>query len=421
MMGSLRLRHVADVNPPTPEFDALPADAEVPFLPLEAVWPQRLDTTRRKSKAEVSSGYTRFREGDLLVPKITPTFEADRSVLVRDLVGGVGAGTTEIHIVRARPDVDARYLNYLVSSRQFLHGGAAEMIGVAGQKRVPDAWLRNFAVFETDLVNQAAIADFLDAETARIDALIAKKRKLASLVAERSWNAQADIACGRTLGHPVSASDHDWLGAVPSHWPIERLKYVARLESGHTPSRTNDELWQNCTIPWVTLNDVGYLQTNEFIETTVNLISEEGIAASSARVLPAGTVVLSRDATVGRCGILAIPMATSQHFVDWVCSDRLLPRYLWLLLRTAMQAHFDSLTAGATLKTIGLPDVKKLVAPVPPVSEQKQIVGEAASIRLRSNEAIASLGRQIDLLQEHRQVLITVAVTGEMEVPGVQR
>jgi type I restriction enzyme S subunit len=170
-----RLRYLAEVNPPTPEFDDLPADAEVPFLPLEAVWPgERLDVSRRRPKREVSNGYTRFREGDILVPKITPTFEADRTVLVRGLEGGIAAGTTELHIVRPRPGVEPRFLRYILSSRPFLLGGEASMIGVAGQKRVPEDWLKDFPVQITEPCIQLAIADYLDAETARIDALIAK-------------------------------------------------------------------------------------------------------------------------------------------------------------------------------------------------------------------------------------------------------
>ena len=203
------------------------------------------------------------------------------------------------------------------------------------------------------------------------------------------------------------------------HWEVRRLKHVASMESGHTPSRSQPELWENCSIPWVTLNDVGYLAETEFIDKTVNLISEEGIASSSARVLPAGTVVLSRDATIGRTGIMAVPMATSQHFVDWVCGPDLLPRYLWLLFRTVMQRHFESLTDGATLRTIGMPDVAQFVVPVPPVQEQADIVARAEAVRRRSTALRRRLRDQIALLQEHRQTLITAAVTGEFPVPGV--
>lgn len=279
--------------------------------------------------------------------------------------------------------------------------------------------LAAFEVSAPPLVLQRAIADFLDAETTRIDAIIAKKSRLTHLVQVRSLSDQIDISCGRNLGHRLQPSGHDWLGYIPSHWPIERLKYIARLESGHTPSRSNEALWVDCKIPWITLNDVGYLEAHEYVEETTNLISEQGLAVSSARVLPAGTVALSRDATIGRCGILATPMATSQHFVNWICSPRLRPRFLWLLFRWAMQTHFDTLTAGATLKTIGMPDIKRMVVPVPSIDEQDRIVAEANAVRSRAIRILYGLDQQIKLLQEHRQALITAAVTGEMEVPGV--
>ncbi|GIU84515.1 MAG: restriction endonuclease [Acidimicrobiales bacterium] len=183
--GMIRLRHLAAVNPPTPEFDRLPDHTLVPFVPLEAVWSSGLDLSRRKAKGDALTGYTRFIEGDIVVPKITPTFQADRTTIAQGLEGGVAVGTTELHVVRPGPGAERRYIRYLLSSRPFLHGGEAEMIGVAGQKRVPDTWLRDFPVPVTDVAKQRAIADFLDAETGRIDALIAKQRQLINLLQER--------------------------------------------------------------------------------------------------------------------------------------------------------------------------------------------------------------------------------------------
>src|SRR5699024_3823911 len=108
---------------------------------------------------------------------------------------------------------------------------------------------------------------------------------------------------------------------------------------------------------------------------TVNLISDAGIANSSARLLPAGTVVLSRDATIGRSAIMEVPMATSQHFANWVCGSALNPRYLWLLFTSAMQQYFDSLTDGSTIKTIGMGDLRAFKIPLPSPEEQDHIVG----------------------------------------------
>src|SRR5581483_10117029 len=101
---------------------------------------------QERSKAEVASGFTRFQEGDILVPKITPTFEADRAAMASGLRNRVGCGTTELHVLRALSGTLPRFLYYLVRSRPFLGFGAAEMQGVAGQKRVPDEYIRDAKV-----------------------------------------------------------------------------------------------------------------------------------------------------------------------------------------------------------------------------------------------------------------------------------
>jgi restriction endonuclease S subunit len=183
--GVTRLRHLAKINPATPGFDRVSDGALISFAPLEAVWSDGLDLSRKKAKSEVSTGYTRFQEGDIVVPKITPTFQADRATIAFGVDGGVAAGTTELHVVRVNPGVDRRYVRYLLSSREFLVGGEAEMIGVAGQKRVPDAWLRDFRVPILDVERQRVIADFLDRETARIDAITVTLERQIVLLRER--------------------------------------------------------------------------------------------------------------------------------------------------------------------------------------------------------------------------------------------
>src|SRR4051794_14839487 len=98
--------------------------------------------------------------------------------MARGLLHRIGVGTTELPVLRTGPNLNARDANYLVSNRPFVQGGEAAMKGVAGQQRVPDEWLREFHVPVSELSWQRNIADFLDAETARIDALIAKKHRL---------------------------------------------------------------------------------------------------------------------------------------------------------------------------------------------------------------------------------------------------
>jgi type I restriction enzyme S subunit len=356
----------------------------------------------------------KLRVGDVLLVKDGNTLG------ITNLVSEVPRPATvngSIAVIRPHA-VDGRFLRYALAS-DFVQGPIAAYRAGMGVPHLFQWDINRLRIPRPSRTTQRNVADYLDAETARIDALIERKRRLASRLQERAQAEQGLLASGRAAIGPLRSSGHAWLGDIPVGWPVVRLKHYARVESGHTPSRTNPELWEDCTIPWVTLNDVGYLKSHEWIAQTVNLISEAGIAASSARVLPAGTVVLSRDATVGRCGILAQPMATSQHFVDWICGSQLRPRYLWLLLTTVMQEHFASLTDGATLRTIGMSDIGEIVVPLPTLDEQDAIVKQAEEVRRRANRASDALAAQVELLLEHRQALITAAVTGGLGVPGV--
>ncbi len=173
---------------------------------------------------------------------------------------------------------------------------------------------------------QKAIGSFLDHETARIDALIEEQQRLIELLKEKR---QAVISHAVTKGLdptvPMKDSGVEWLGEVPAHWGFGKIRYYAKIESGHTPSRSKPEYWENCTIPWFSLADVWQIRNGEVIELfeTKELVSELGLANSSARLLPKGTVVLSRTASVGYSAIMGCDMATTQDFANWICGGKL--------------------------------------------------------------------------------------------------
>jgi type I restriction enzyme S subunit len=101
---------------------------------------------------------------------------------------------------------------------------------------------------------------------------------------------------------------------------------VARLESGHTPSRKHPEYWIG-KIPWIGIRDVA-LHDGRVIAETFQHVSQAGLDNSAARLLPKDTVCLSRTASVGYVVMMGKPMATSQDFVNWVCSEALDPEFL---------------------------------------------------------------------------------------------
>ncbi len=204
----------------------------------------------------------------------------------------------------------------------------------------------------------------------------------------------------------------EWLGYIPAHWSVNRTKFVARLRSGHTPSRQHPEYWENCTIPWFGLADVWQIREGavEYVSETNEKISELGLANSAARLLPRGTVILSRTASVGFAAILNVDMATTQDFVNWVCGPSIRPEYLLYVFRS-MQHEFRRLTMGSTHQTIYMPDVGQFSTPIPPIREQERIVELIRSETGRIDALVAKKERLIQLLEEKRTALITRAVT----------
>jgi len=185
---------------------------------------------------------------------------------------------------------------------------------------------------------------------------------------------------------------------APDGWKWHLLLDLARLESGHTPSRRHPEWWGG-DIPWLALPDIRELDRQVADETT-ETTNEQGIANSSARVLPAGTVVLSRTASVGFVAMMGRPMATSQDFVNWVCGPDLDPSFLMYLL-CASRSYIRQLSSGAIHKTVYVPTVKAFAVCVPQVTEQKRIASKVRS-RLAAHAEIRVLlndqAAQIDCL-----------------------
>ncbi|MCC7335149.1 MAG: restriction endonuclease subunit S [Pirellulaceae bacterium] len=179
---------------------------------------------------------------------------------------------------------------------------------------------------------------------------------------------------------------------IPKGWRWVDLQEVARLESGHTPSRKIPEYWAGGDVPWLSLKDIRGMKYR-YVEDTIDKPTMLGIDNSSARMLPKGTVAFCRTASVGNVAILGRDMATSQDFVDWVCGPNLLPEYLYEAFK-ASGPTFASEMQGSTHQTIYMPSVKRFKVLLPPLSEQKRIadiLDKADAIRRKRQEELDAL------------------------------
>jgi len=329
-----RLRHLADIRPSNVDKKSVDGEANVRLCNYTDVYYNDSITSDMSFMPATAplAQVKRFelRPDDVLVTKDSET-PADIAIAahVRDELPGVLCGY-HLAILRPLPHVDGRFLVYALKSRPL---AAQTEVAASGVTRfaLSTGALADLTLPVPGRAEQLAIADFLDRETAKIDALVAKKQRLVGLLQEkRTALISHAVTKGLDPDVPMKDSGIEWLGAIPAHWDAGVLRRAARLESGHTPSRQHPEYWEDCSVPWFTLADIWQVRPGiqEYVSETNECVSEVGLAHSSARLLQAGTVLLSRTASVGFSAIAERPMATSQDFANWVCGDALLPEYL---------------------------------------------------------------------------------------------
>ena len=183
-------------------------------------------------------------------------------------------------------------------------------------------------------------------------------------------------------------------------WREEKLDRLAERGSGHTPNKSEPEYYGG-GIKWVSLADSAKLDRGLIFETQVE-ISEEGIKNSSAKLHPAGSVVLSRDAGVGKSAVLASPMAVSQHFICWTCDPNKLSNWFLYYQLQAMKPFLEDIATGSTIKTIGLPFFKNMQLSLPSIDEQKRIASCLTSLESK----IAGQAQKLGTLKNHKRGLL---------------
>jgi len=204
------------------------------------------------------------------------------------------------------------------------------------------------------------------------------------------------------------------LGWIPEDWEFKLLDEVSKRGSGHTPDKKKDEYY-NGGIKWISLADSSKLDKG-LISETKNDISELGIKNSSAVIHKKNTVLLSRDAGVGKSAVMYEDMAVSQHFIAWYTNESLCHYWFLYYLLQKNKREFERVAVGSTIKTIGLGYFKKLKIPLPPLPEQKKI----ADILSTWDKAIETTQALIQKLQLRKKGLMQQLLTGKKRLPGFE-
>lgn len=223
---------------------------------------------------------------------------------------------------------------------------------------------------------------------------------------------------------------------TPKDWVKTTLEarsdshYITRVDSGGTPSTSIDEYWDG-DIPWLTPKEITNLNDGLFVSRTERMISEEGLRNSAAKLMPVGTVMLSKRAPVGAVAVNAVPMSTNQGFLNFQCGKLLRPLYLAAWLRVN-KPYLDKVANGSTYPELYVGDLFEFQISIPPLEIQDQIIRVINAIQFASllgppleqttvtADRMASLQDQNYRLERLRDAILPALLSGDLEVPALR-
>jgi len=297
-----------------------------------------------------------------------------------------------IAITNLANSVERDYLYYLIlssNSQSYFEDNTAG----SGVQNLNAEIIKALPVIYASSAEQQKIADCLNS----LDELIvAQARKVETLKTHRKGLMQQLFPREGETQPRLRFPEFE----TAAYWVPKKLEDLAKRGSGHTPSKSMPEYYDG-EIKWVSLADSKRLDAG-LIHETATSISAQGIKKSSAVLHPAGTVLISRDAGVGKSAVMASSMAVSQHFIVWTCHAQLLSNWFLYYVLQEMKLIFERNATGSTIKTIGLPFFKELQIPVPSLPEQKRI----ADCLTYLDALITAATQELDTLKTHKKGLM---------------
>lgn len=313
-----------------------------------------------------------------------------------------------------KDDIVPEFLNYQLHSKQLRHN---LLTGANGFTRINlkiDKVIDLLTALPTP-EEQTAIAAYLDRKTAEIDELIADKKRLLELYEEeKTAIINQAVTKGINPDAPMKDSGIEWLGEIPEHWETVNLKWVSKIYSGGTPSKNNEDFWQNGTIPWLNSGTVNQF----FITEPSEYITEEALNSSSAKWIPENSIVIAlagQGKTKGMAAQVMFECTCNQSMGVIVPNDRIDNRFLLYYLTRNYQ-NIRNLGGGDKRDGINLEMVGGIPLPVIPLSEQAEIANHIENYFSRLDAKKAKTEKLIELLTEYRTALISEVVTGKIKV-----
>ena len=345
---------------------------------------------------------------------VNPMWLNHGSIAVSRMTGVI---SPDYRVYDLREDVYPAYAHFVFCSPVFLSlYGVLTRGHTTYDRRISKYDFSQLPFVVPPLPTQKAIADYLDRKTAAIDALIEKKQKLLDLLAEkRAALINQAVTKGLDPDVPMKDSGVPWIGEIPAHWQMHRLRRVVRRfvdYRGRTPEKTEEG------VPLITAGAVRGGKVDH--ARAPEWVSEEVHAHLILRGRPEiGDLLFTSEAPLGEVALIEDPgVACAQRIIMFkVERERISSRFLLLhFLSGSGRGEIWSRASGSTAEGIRADRLKMSLVPTPPVEEQLEISDYVEAETSGFDELHQSVVDQIERLREYRQALITAAVTGQLNI-----
>ena len=397
----VRLGDICQINPRNHVQDE---NVNVSFLPMALIgegYGSNYCPEIRKWK-DVKKGFTHFANNDVVLAKISPCFQNLKSAIMNNLINGIGAGTTELHVLRRYSHtLDPKYLLCFVQNQSLIKDGIKTFKGVVGQQRIGKDFIKEYLCPLPPLAEQKRIADKVSALFAQLDSIDkayeeyrelqqTMKTKLLDLAIQGKLTDQrAEDGNARDLLKEIQAEKDKLIKEkkikkekplpeiteeekpfdIPENWMWVRLgEMILNHIGGGTPDKSNEAYW-NGDIPWMSVKDVH--QDSMYADRTIDSITPAGLENSSSNLIEANRLIVVMRMAVGRAVINKLPVAINQDLRALFFRDNVTQEYI---LRIFKILKFE--TSGMTVKGIKLWVLLNTPIPLPPLAEQKRIVAK---------------------------------------------
>ena len=375
----VRLGDVCQLNPPKSEIAHLPSQLTVSFLPMADLNEDQISFTVQQQKplSEVGVGYTYFADNDVLLAKVTPCFENGKAGIARDLVNGVGFGSSEFYVLRSSVEVLPEWIYFCVTYPIFRQSGVNNMTGTGGLQRVPRQFVENYSIPLPPLDVQREIVAEIEGYQRVIDGARA-------------------VLDGYRPHVPVDPS-----------WPLVRLGEICLIARGASPRPIQKFVTSSSDgVNWIKIGDAAV--GSKYITSTKERITAEG--AKKSRWVQPGDFILSNSMSFGRPYIVDIEGCIHDGWLRLEGkSDSIDKDFLYYILSSPLSSvQFQRAATGGVVNNLNINLVRNITVPFPPLNIQQDIASE-----LGQEQALVDTNRELITRMELRIASAVARVWGE--------